>query len=537
MIESVLAVGFCLSLASRLHRLLLFFQQEEYQRIRFLRWCVRNLGRSIGVVVPAILIVSALAVVADVSGASNLVVALGSIGVICASELRSRGHAAKKPLTWTKRARLMWLAAVLLGTTLGAASVVRWDGATVNVADTGAFQIMLLAAVILTAPIILVCGDLMIFPIVRRWHLAVIRDAHEQLGIARPRIVGVTGSYGKTSTKEITAQLLGIRYRTAKTPGSYNTLLGLASAIRDGLIRDKPAFLVAEYGAYRRGEIDRMTRLARPDIAIITAIGPQHLERFGSLEAITEAKFELLRAVPPEGLVVINADDERCYALRTRVPSPSVTFSWRVPRADSFVWATDVEMSAAGLNFVIRLHDGRSAHSQTRLLGSHNVSNILAGSAVALNCGITLEEIVTAIAALRPVTHRLELKQGSGGVTIIDDSYNSNPAGAANALDTLAEFSGGRRFLVTPGLVELGREGPTENQRLGRLAAARVDEAILVGGASTRALVRGLREGGFDDDRLSVVPNLAAATELLRSKVRRGDTVLLMNDLPDLYET
>jgi UDP-N-acetylmuramoyl-tripeptide--D-alanyl-D-alanine ligase len=447
-----------------------------------------------------------------------------------------RAHVdAKKPLVWTKKALLLAaLSLVLVAVTLGplAAGWLRQPSAGV-----AAVLLIVLGAMGLghIPAIYLNLATLLLWPFQAAAKWAIVQAAAMRLRRRGDLIViGVTGSYGKTSTKEILATLLGARYRVRKTTGSVNTPIGIARTVLRGL-RPHDQVFVVEMGAYVRGNIRDLARLARPRIGVLTAIGEQHLERFGSVENIAQTKYELIEALPADGLAVFNADNPGCRALaaRTRhVPVRTYGLDAAAPAPD--VTAVDIRTSAEGTEFTVRAAGHGEARFASPLLGRHNVSNVLAAIAVALELGLSLEEIAAAARHLEPVAHRLQLIHGQGGVTVIDDAYNSNPAGARAALAVLAEFPG-RKVLVTPGMVELGALEAERHAEFGREAAAVCDFIILIGRRRTAAIAEGARAAGFPADRLFVAASLKEATAQLGRLVAAGDVVLFENDLPDQY--
>jgi UDP-N-acetylmuramoyl-tripeptide--D-alanyl-D-alanine ligase len=351
-----------------------------------------------------------------------------------------------------------------------------------------------------------------------------------------PMVVGITGSYGKTSTKYFTEALLEPRFRVLKTRASFNTILGVCRAINEELGPEHKVMIV-EMGAYRRGEIRDMARLVKPHIGVLTAIGPQHLERFGSIETIEKAKFELLEALAPDDIAVINNDDPRIRRLAGAKWLPNVQ-RYGIDAANGAVdlAAEDISHGPDGLSFTMVERNGTRTPMKTRLIGLHNVSNILAAATVAKAAGVSPQEMARAVGRLQPVPHRLEVHTDANGVTIIDDAYNSNPVGAFNALDALAEFQTGRKVLVTPGMVELGVEQDARNEEFGAKAAKTCDFVILVGTRQTIPIRRGLESAGFEAGHITSVRNLNEGLEALKGIVRAGDVVLFENDLPDLYE-
>lgn len=530
-------------------RSLHYFQIEEYDNLRFARWALAHLATLSVRPAAAGAVLLLLTLLARLAPPSALVPPLAAVGwtgagVALFIAAWRRAVPVKKPLVYTARAKRLLAITValqLLAPALCLVWVALRPGVSLLVPSLSAVALLggVVAAVVSLTPFFLPLANIVAYPLEAALRRRFIRSAEAKLRALHPTVIGITGSYGKTSTKDILAELLGTKYQVAKTPRSFNTLLGICRVVNGDDLRPQHEYFVAEVGAYIPGEIARLSRLLRPKIGIITAIGPQHLERFGSLEAVAKAKYELIQALPQDGLAVLNADDERCRQLaRTTTHVPVALYGVRAaPLEDLFLSAQDQSLTKEGVEFtLIRPDTGERQRCQTRLLGDHSISNILAAATVALHCGLSLAEIAGAVKRLSPVPHRLELKRGAGGVTILDDAYNSNPIGARNALQVLSMFNGGQRILVTPGFVELGPIEQEENRRLGETAAQACDVAILVGIDRTRPIREGLLQGGFPADNIVSVAALHEGIVQLRARAKPGDTVLLLNDLPDIYE-
>ena len=234
---------------------------------------------------------------------------------------------------------------------------------------------------------------------------------------------------------------------------------------------------------------------------------------------------------------MINNDDPRVRQLADGLRGPRVRrYGIDLAAGDLDLAAQEISHGPDGLTFTMVDRDGKRVTVKTRLIGLHNVSNILAAATVAMVANVSLRQIAGAISTLQPVPHRLETHTGADGVTIIDDAYNSNPVGAFNALEALAAFDTGRKILITPGMVELGAEQDARNEEFGAKAAAVCDYVILVGRNQTAAIRRGLEGAGFAADRTISVKTLNAGLETMKGIVRTGDVVLFENDLPDLYD-
>ena len=445
---------------------------------------------------------------------------------------------AKKPLVYTARAkRVFGLSICLL---VGLATTL------VLTAKTSPWRI----AIFLFSEVSVVnltLANLLIYPLERTINGAYLLSAKKRIRTLHPKVIGITGSYGKTSTKYILHQILSEKFNTLMTPDSYNTPMGICKVIRGELTAEHEIFIV-EMGAYKRGDIRELCNLASPEIGILTAVGPQHLERFKSIENIAKTKYELIESLPSGGLAVFNCDNEICAELsdkREQSGNPVRRYATEPLPVDSVSDRTDltaanIRHTAEGLAFTVYTdvgsQDVTDVEIRTRLLGRHNVSNILAAMAVAIECGMTLEEIREAIVNVEPVPHRLQLTSGVGNVTIIDDSFNSNPVGAKAALEVLTEIGDGKKVLVTPGMVELGEREYEENRRLGEQAADVCDLVILVGPTRTKPILDGLKAAEYPSQQIIVALNLEEVKQHLATQVQAGDVVLFENDLPDNYE-
>ena len=465
----------------------------------------------------------------------------GSFYSIVLAVKKPRQPPQKKPLIYTGRARRLLVGSVALATiffTIGFLAILRiLTGLGVDSALATGFAVLVMTLVsIVAAPLAAMAANLVLAPVQASINLMYRVRARRKLSRFKPMVVGITGSYGKTSTKYFTEALMESRFRVLKTRASFNTILGVCRAINEELGPEHEV-LIVEMGAYRRGEIRDMARLTRPHIGVLTAIGPQHLERFGSIETIEKAKFELPAALSADGIAVINNDDPRVRRLAATLTKPRVLrYGIDTTSGELDLAADEIAHGPDGLAFTLVERDGKRTPVKTRLIGLHNVSNILAAATVARAAGVTMREIAGAIGRLQPVPHRLEVHTGPDGVTIIDDAYNSNPIGAFNALEALKEFRTGRKILVTPGMVELGVEQDARNQELGVRAAGVCDFVILVGPNQTAAIRRGLDGAGYAAAKITTAKNLNDGLEAMKGIVRAGDVVLFENDLPDLYE-
>ncbi len=372
-----------------------------------------------------------------------------------------------------------------------------------------------------------------------------INKARNVLAAVDPVVVGITGSYGKTTTKNYVAQILSGRYKTYPTPKSYNTMMGVCIAINNDIANDHSIeYFICEMGAYIPGEIERIAELTHPTIGVVVEVGPQHLERFGTVENIAIAKYEIIRALPPDGVGVFNWDNpyvrqmyERDYP-KTRLAVSRKVDPKTVPADGPRFIASGVSESLDGLRFTVTdTQTGEAEVFETALLGEHNVTNVLLATAVAIHEGMTLRDVAYRVRALKPAESRLVRQATAQGITVINDAYSANPAGVVSALKVLALHKTGKRLLITPGMVELGPLHEPENKKLGTEAAQYASDVILVGAEQTAPIKAGLSEAGFPNDHLQVVETLAEAIEWYQTNLKPGDTVLFLNDLPETYSS
>jgi UDP-N-acetylmuramoyl-tripeptide--D-alanyl-D-alanine ligase len=394
----------------------------------------------------------------------------------------------------------------------------------------------------LLAPVWLMLGNIVMTPVEAAYRRAYIAQARAIMQRINPTVIGITGSYGKTTTKVFIADLLNARYNAYATPKSFNTMMGITRAINTDLADNYAIdYFIVEMGAYFPGEIKRIAGLTPPHIGVEIEVGPQHLERFKTLDRTAAAKYEVIESLPPDGVGIFNWDNEYVRAMCQRgYPATRIAVS-RVISPDAalpdvrFV-ATDESETLDGIAFTV--HDTKSGGSErftVPLYGLHNVTNLLLAVAVCVHEGMTLRELAQRARALKPAESRL-VKQTTGqGIVILNDAYSANPVGARSALHTLGLHTTGRRVLITPGMIELGERHAPENRALGEYAAQHATDILLVGEEQTRPLAEGVRATAFDPSRLHIMPTLTDAVAWTQSNLAPGDTVLYLNDLPDTY--
>ena len=386
------------------------------------------------------------------------------------------------------------------------------------------------ALIPLGLPLWTALGGLLVWPLEKAIQYAYFADARKKL-LANDRLIriGITGSYGKTSTKFILAAILSQKYNVLATPASFNTPMGLTRVIRERLTPAHQVF-IGEMGARHRRDIRELCDLVHPTIGILTSVGPQHLDTFKTIENITATKYDLIKALPADGTAYFQNDGGIVTGLYEKTEKPKRL----VGAPGSAAWAEDIRVGPEGSAFTLCLGDGQSCKCETRLLGAHNISNIVCAAAVAVDLGLTLRQIQAGIASLTPVEHRLQIVSSAGGVTVIDDAFNTNPTSSKEALRVLSLFEG-RRIIVTPGMVELGEQEARYNREFGQAIADSADLVFLVGKKHTEPIAEGLREKGFPEESLFIFSSFDEAVAALRPMLQPGDTVMYENDLPDNY--
>ncbi|MCM1121979.1 MAG: UDP-N-acetylmuramoyl-tripeptide--D-alanyl-D-alanine ligase [Eubacterium sp.] len=494
------------------------FQQNSYKPREYMEWVLvhsnvgRLLGRSLYAVVSLPLVII---------GGRGCLIAACIMNVM--TMIVNKPHPAKKPLVYTMRVRRMLMTTALiyaLGILLSLLA--------------GQYRVVVCESVLLVLfllqPFLILLVNLMNKPVEQGIDRYYINDAARILrDMPDLKVIGVTGSYGKTSVKYYLSTLLSGQYNVLHTPGNYNTTLGVVRTIREQM---KPyhEIFICEMGAREVGDIKEICDLVHPSYGIITSIGPQHLQSFHTIENIIGTKFELADAVPSNGKIFLNYDNE--YIRTHRTDKNVVSYGTTGEGLD--FQAYDITVSPRGSAFRMRDENGDEYEFHTRLVGSHNVQNIAGAIAVAHTLGIPMEKLRYPVKQLESVEHRLQLRR-QGEWIVLDDAYNSNKNGFKAALDTLAMFKE-LRILMTPGMVELGEKQYDENKEAGIYAADKCDYAVLIGKEQTKPIQDGLTEAGFAHNKMIVVDTLQEAFQMVHAiPNEKQKVVLIENDLPDNY--
>ena len=518
------AVGSLLSARTLIH----WFQLESYQFPGYFRTIKRQGLRSWlpGMIMclsflVSLLLLSALKKLPGwASGFLSGLITAAAGAVLYRIQKRAK---AKKPLIFTPRVKRLYLVCgclwILILILLGSAVPT----------DDRIHPVCALFPLLL--PLWTALGGLLAWPLEKGISEMYFRDAQRILRERNDLIrIGITGSWGKTSVKFILGELLSVKFPTLVTPASFNTPMGVTKVIRTQLEPGHRVF-VAEMGARHVGDIREMCRLVHPVIGLLTSVGPQHLDTFHTQERITKTKYELMDAIPEDGSCFFSDDDGIVLSLWKKTTKEKYLTGMHADRDD--VWAEDIRVSPSGSGFQL-CTKGEKIFCETELLGELNIRNILICAAVCFKLGMSAREVALGIRKLRPVPHRLELKRNPGGITVLDDAFNSNIRGAEQAFRILQQFPG-KRIIVTPGMVELGNQEDEMNRLFGEKMAECCDEVILVGHARSRMILEGMKKKNFPESMVHVAGSLNEAAEILKTIAGSGDSILFENDLPDNY--
>ena len=493
-----------------------FFQLNSYRFSTHLKWITENFHKYLSHYLFSVilLIVSLFSYRVDVKmGVTALLFLVAAFA--------ERPKKAKKPLVYTPRVKRMFVTLGLLF-----AAIITGSAIPLFRANHGSVAVFIVVCIYALAPFWVLVANLINIPVEKLVNRYYTNDAKRILAACPDlKIIGITGSYGKTSVKYYLNTLLRARYNVLMTPESYNTPMGVVKTVRGS-----HEIFICEMGAKWIGDIKELCNIVHPQHGVITSIGPQHLESFKTLDAVKNTKFELADALPQDGMLFLNNDDENIRAHGSKRPF----VSYGIENKSDYT-ASDISVSERGTTFTVTGPDGEKKSFSTRLIGRHNVLNITGAIAVSNKFGIPLSELKGQVRRLEGVPHRLELKK-KNGVTLIDDAYNSNPSGTKAALETLRLFEG-YKILVTPGMVELGEKQEELNREFGANAAKVCDYVVLVGKKQAVPIKAGLLDAGYPEKKIFVADTIEEALTHVYAIGSNGQQkiVLLENDLPDNY--
>lgn len=377
------------------------------------------------------------------------------------------------------------------------------------------------------SPVVLIIAHFIILPLEEIIKRIYILKAKKKLSHKKIIKIGITGSFGKTSTKNILTTLLEKEYKVCSSPQNYNTEMGITKTILSSL--DDHDIFIAEMGARHCKDIKKLADIVRPDYGIITTIGKAHIESFKSLENIENTKFELANGLAKHGTMIFNGDSRSTLKLFEKFDGKK----YLTATEKGFSYAKNIVIDDSGSRFDLVI-DGQELSCQTKLLGRININNIVTASTCAYLIGISKEDIVSGIKQLQPSSHRLELIKNQNSI-IIDDSYNSNLVGAQEALEVMSKFPG-KKIVVTPGIVELGNEQSQVNFTLGAIIADEADYIIIMNDENKNYLLSGAISHNFDRQKIYFCSSRKRQKQLLSLLSQSGSVILFENDLPDNFK-
>lgn len=519
-IAILVIIAFAGFLAKRLLTYLHAFQQEEYDGARFVKWMLVN--KIFDKKITAILLLAGVGwfFMGEFNFLISLLVFIAFAG-IGYTEPDPRKDS-KKKLAMTARAKRIYTLAVII-------------------AIVPSVFVLLIhlpwiwIALVQFIPFALVIANTLLNPFESFTQKKYWNEAHNKLLDLSPTVIGITGSYGKTSVKHILGHILSSHAPTLMTPGSVNTPMGITRIIREQL-DETHRYFIAEMGAYGPGSIDRLCKLCPPDIGVITAIGHAHYERFKTLETVAEAKFELANAaLKRQGKVITTEKVLRFPYTQDIHETNSDSFIVTGSRPENDLVIEDTVQTEHGIEARIRWNNNMYL-LEAPLFGLHHADNMILAFVTACELGLDPEAVGQALKTTPQIPHRLELKK-IGKTALIDDAYNSNPLGFRSALDLLFQLGKKKRkILITPGMVELGAAHEEVHKQIGTLAAQSCDIAIVIQSGRIPSFIAGFNENKRADQTLYEMESFAQAQEWVQDNRQDSDIILIENDLPDVYE-
>ncbi len=438
----------------------------------------------------------------------------------------------KIPLKKTKRLIRLCITYILILSAVTFGLLILLDYIAFLIGDqiVAVLRFSLICAMPILIPYILICANAVNEPfeyLIKRYYVNIAVNKLRRANVIK---IGVTGSFGKTSVKEILKTILSQKYRVLATPESYNTPLGIALTVKQ--LDSTHDVFIAEMGARSKGDIKELANMVKPKYGALTGVNNQHLESFGDIENIKNTKYELFENLDKDGVAFFAVDNENSRELSERFTGEK--YCTGLNSEDNFVTATDIKTNAKGVTFSLNINGEKPVKCYTTLLGKHSVRNICLASAIAYKIGLTPKEIAQGVNRIQSIGHRLELLPNNKNIVVIDDSYNSSVDGFMAAMGVLDDFNG-RKIVVTPGLVELGKDESLANFEMGKVLASHADMVVIVGKHNAVMLINGLVEGGMDRENIKFAKSLNKGNELLNGIMQEGDVVMFENDLPDNY--
>ena len=358
-------------------------------------------------------------------------------------------------------------------------------------------------------------------------------------------VIVITGSYGKTSTKEFLATILSQKYNVLKTKEHQNSEIGIANCILKELSAEggpvsggKPyKFFIAEVGAYNRGKVDEVCSIIKPKIGIVTGVNEQHLSLFGSMKNLLSAEGgeELANSLPKDGLLIVNGNNKYCLSLHRKIKTPKDEnrriYCQDNKEVDADVWAENIEVSKNGVSFVVITKDHQMAHFDVNVLGTHNIQNLLGAILTAKELGMSIEEIANACKKIQQEQAGMVLSRGKHGIEIIDSSYSANPDGVLADLDYLSVFPK-KKIVVMPCLIELGKKSAEIHKNIGKKIAEVCDLAIITSKDRFNDIKKGAVEAGMNEKDILLCDKPEEIYSIITLFCKSGDAVLLEGRVP-----
>lgn len=504
-------INLILLLISYMH----MFQLNSYFASRYFDWAKKNIAK---IIIPIILIIVPTGLLFINNNIFNIIA--GILLLISIAYNTPKGKS-KIPLKYTSRVKRMLITQGILSTII------------IGLGIAFKVEIISLSTLNIIGFIICIISNFLNTPIEASIRQYYINDAKKILeSMPNLKIIGVTGSYGKTSVKNFLEKTLSAKYEVLITPKNFNTTMGVVKTIRENLKPTHQIF-VCEMGAKNIGDIKEICDLVKPNLGIITAIGPQHLDTFKSIDNIIKTKFELYDAVNKNGgITFLNGDNE--YIAKQKDKENTITYGVNNDKLDYNSY--NLVSSSRGLSFYVKdKKTSEEVEFKTKLIGKHNIENITGAIAVANYLDIPLKKIVKQVREIKSVDHRLQILP-RGNLTIIDDAYNSNPVSSKSAIDTLGEFPG-TKITVTPGMIELGSEEEKYNFEFGKYMTKACDYIFVVGEQNAKAIIDGALSKNYDENKIIKVKSpQEAMAEIGKLNINGEVVVLLENDLPDNYK-
>jgi len=529
-------ISFLIFLHKRSKLMMHFFQQEEYENRRFIKY-ISNKFRFIDKRLSGIILLFALSLILTKNIHIHLII-ISILLLISALTHPDPCKKAKKILVYTKRVKRIFIIFYFIFVSILLISLFK-----LYLNKNILILYLITIAFIQLIPFIIVLCNFLLSPIEKRIRNKFLQEAKQKIKHLQPIIIGITGSYGKTSTKHILEHIMCSVSPTLATPGSVNTEMGITRIIREQL---KPLhkYFIVEMGAYYPKAISNRCELTPPTYGIITSIGNSHYERFKNEENIAKTKFELAQAVfkNKEGKLVLNADaiDKKYINKYCKKHKANIFKISASPKEKDAYLISEEKLTKNGVEFKIQIGK-KSFKIKAPLYGKHQISNIALSFALAYNLGVEPETIIASLKSVPQIKHRLEVNRvkADHDYILIDDAYNANPTGFKSALEILKllKQKNGRTILITPGMAELGNLHNEKHYEIGKIAGQFVDIALIVVPKRIKSFINGFKETAKAKQKLLEFDTFYDAKQWLDKNLLTNDTVLYENDLPDLYET